>query len=111
MPPDASSEWPFILSSVLNSTGFIGAKAMRMKARTLFSSLLLFAAVAVAQAQPAAPQTGANAGQQPAEAATSPTPGAASGVSRLRIGPGDEADFSVYGVSDLTQHVPVSNTG
>ena len=30
---------------------------------------------------------------------------------KLRIGPGDEADFSVYGMPDLAQHVRVSNTG
>jgi polysaccharide export outer membrane protein len=30
---------------------------------------------------------------------------------RLVIGPGDEAEFSVYGVPDLTQHVRVSGAG
>ncbi len=68
---------------------------------------LALTGLAVAQSE-AAPAVN---GQKPAsENASAPQidPGNAG---RLLIGPGDEAEFSVYGVPDLTQHVRVGATG
>src|SRR5260370_19598727 len=33
------------------------------------------------------------------------------GAARLRVGPGDEADVTVYGLPELSQHVRVSSGG
>jgi polysaccharide export outer membrane protein len=44
--------------------------------------------------------------QAPANASSS-----SSGAPRLRIGPGDEADVTVYGLPELSQHIRVSSAG